>query len=248
MFSLTLMVTSCTTSGIEPDETGAGGKAGYLIGKVTDQKGRGLAGATIFIENTVFKNRGSEVNSSSTGDYQLAMVSGLGQWTVRAYTLTEYHDRVYKMFLHPDNTESFTEEEKPVRNFEWRIQGRTANKSVDLYYGGSAEIYRDINSDIYDTENVAFTFQPVGPLIDGSTGKTLTLQGGKSGSNNHNRIDDIPIGRYKVTAIYKPSGDKLGVRDAWNESEYHDEITIDFMGMEASYRANEIGLGFTNQR
>jgi hypothetical protein len=248
LLALMLCISSCTTpGGVEPGGEDAQGKSGYLTGKVTDQTGRGIADATIFIENTVFKGRGAEVSSSSTGNYQLAMVAGLGQWTARAYTLTRYNDRVYKMFLHPDNADSFTAEEKPVRNFEWKIQGHIPDASLNLYYGGSAELYRDPNSDLYDSENVEFTFQPTGPMIDGSTGKTLKLCGGKNGTNNYNRIDDIPIGRYKVSAVYKPTGNRLRLGDAWNGDDYYDSVVMDFMGTEASYRSNQMGIAFTDR-
>ncbi|TLV03727.1 carboxypeptidase-like regulatory domain-containing protein [Dyadobacter luticola] len=238
---------SCETKDdMQPGGGDGAGKSGYLVGKVTDQNGQGVAGATIYTANTVFKDRGAEVTSSSNGAYKIAMVEGLGQWIAKAYTLAEYNGRVYKMPLHPENSDSFTAEEKPVRNFEWRIQGHMPDKGLNLYYGGSAELYRDLNSNLYDSENVEFTFTPVGPLIDGSAGKTLKLSGGKSGSNNYNRIDDIPIGRYKVSAIYKPTGETLGVRDAWNDYDYYTTITVDFMGTENSYRANQMGIGFTD--
>lgn len=228
-----------------PDGNG-GGRSGYLVGKVLDQRGNGVAGATVFTENTVFKGRGAEVASKNDGTYKMALVEGLGQWIADAYTLVEYNGKVYKMRLHPENTESFAVEEKPVRNFEWRIQGRLPDKSLNLYYGGSAELYPDPNTEIR-SEDVEFSFTPEGKLIDGSTGKNLKLSGGKSGSNNHNRIDDIPIGRYRVTALHKPTGLRLRVGDAWDGDDYFDSVTMEFKGTEASYRANQMGIAFTDR-
>ena len=92
-----------------------------------------------------------------------------------------------------------------------------------------------------------FIFEPVGFLIDGSAGKILKLRCGESGSLNHNIINDIAIGRYKVSAVYKPTGAALQVRDAWNESEYHPNVTMEFFGTENSYRSNQMGIGFTDQ-
>ncbi|SDF73045.1 hypothetical protein SAMN04487996_11246 [Dyadobacter soli] len=237
---------SCTDPGENGAPGGDSGKGGYLVGKVVDQQGKGVAGATVFTENTVFKGRGAEVTTKADGSYQMAVVEGLGQWIVDAYTLVEYNGRVYKMRLHPENTESFSVEEKPVRNFEWKIQGRLPDKSLNLYYGGSAELYADPNSEIR-SEDVEFTFRPDGPLIDGASGKVLKLSGGKSGSNNHNRIDDIPIGRYRVTAVHKLSGQPLRVGDAWDGDDYYESVTMEFKGTEASYRANQMGLAFTDR-
>lgn len=247
-FALMLAISmSCTTDKVDPEERNAGGQNGYLIGKVTNQAGKGIENATIYIENTVFTNRGAQVASSAMGDYKLALVEGLGQWTARGFILTRFNSRVYKTLLHPDNADSFSAEEKPVRNFVWQTQGQVADMSLNMYYGGSAELYRDPNSLINDSENVEFTFIPEGILIDGSHGKTLKLSCGKSGSSNYNIIHDIPIGRYKVTAIYKPTGKALLVSDAWGDGIYRRSVTMEFFGTESSYRANQMGIGYMEQ-
>lgn len=220
------------------------GQSGYLVGRVTNQNGEGIQEATVYIEHPIFKDRGAQVASSAKGDYKLAVVAGLGQWIAKGYVLKEFNGRVYKTLLHPDNANSFSVEEKPVRNFQWKIQGHIPDLSLNMYYGGSAELYRDPNSHISDSENVEFIFTPEGVLIDGSAGKTLKLSCGKNGSNNYNIIHDIPIGRYKVSAIYKSTGAELLVSDAWGDGEYRPTVTMDFFGTEASYRANQMGIGY----
>jgi hypothetical protein len=243
-----LLLSSCTTvEEVDPDGAITNGQAGYLLGKVTDHQGYGVSNATIYIEHPIFKDRGAQTSSSADGKYKLKIVEGLGQWVVKGYVLTKFNGRVYKMLLHPDNSESFTIEEKPVRHFEWKLQGHYPDLSLNLLYGGSAELYPDPNSEIYDTENVEFTFTPDGPLIDGSAGKVLKLSGGKSGTQNKNIIHDIPIGKYKVSARYKTTGKKLLVADVWNEDQYGESITVSFFGTESSYRANQMGIGFTDR-
>ncbi|KAA6439852.1 carboxypeptidase regulatory-like domain-containing protein [Dyadobacter flavalbus] len=242
-----LALISCTGNGeIDPEQNDSDGQSGYLVGKVTDPAGNALPDATIFTENTVYKNRGAEVSSSSDGTYKLSLVAGLGQWTAKGYILKAYNGKVYKINLHPDNTASFTEDEKPVRNFQWKLQGHIADKSLDLYYGGTAELYRDLNSELRDSENVEFTFRPDGPLIDGSGGKVLKLRCGKSGTSGYNLIKDIPIGRYKVSAVYVPTGQSLRVTDAWNDGTYYPEVTMEFYGTDQSYRSNQMGIGYTD--
>ena len=221
------------------------GQSGYLTGKVLNPNGMPLSKATIYIENTVIKNRGAETTTSANGSYKIAMVAGLGQWVARGFILKEYNNRVYKILLDPENADSFTQEEKPVRNFRWKLQGRLPDLSLNLYYGGSAELLKDPNEEgLQDTENIEFTFQPDGPIIDGSQGKTLKLKGGVAGSNNRNRLNDIPIGRYKVSAVYLPTGKALKVKDAWADGNYQSTMIAEFYGTEASYRANQMGIAF----
>ncbi|RYU93838.1 carboxypeptidase-like regulatory domain-containing protein [Emticicia agri] len=237
---------SCTIpEGNEPAPGDGKGQVGYLIGKVTDPSGNPLSKATIYIDNTVFKGRGAEVTSSADGSYKIAMVAGLGQWVAKGYILKQYNGRVYKILLHPENNDSFSQEEKPVRNFQWKLQGQQPDLSLNLFYGGSAELYKDPNEEnMNDTENVEFTFQPDGALIDGSQGKTLKFRGGKAGTQNRNRLIDIPIGRYKVTAVYLPTGKALKVKDAWNDDPYASSAIIEFHGTEESYRANQMGIAY----
>ncbi|WP_157505241.1 hypothetical protein [Dyadobacter beijingensis] len=87
LFICSTLFCACTDPEQETGPEGTNGKSGYLVGKVTDQRGNGVAGATVFTENTVFKGRGAEVTSKNDGSYQMAVAAGLGQWTVDAYTL-----------------------------------------------------------------------------------------------------------------------------------------------------------------
>lgn len=253
-FRLLLLITclaastaSCTTPDNNPSpDPGTGkGQAGYLIGKVTDPSGKPLSKATVYINNTVIKDRSAETSSSADGSYKIAMVAGLGQWLAKGYILKPYNGRVYKLLLDPENDDSFTQEEKPVRNFQWKLQGHVPDLGLNQYYGGSAELYKDPNvEDMNDTENVEFTLTPDDALIDGSQGKILKLRGGKAGTQNRNRLVDIPIGRYKVSAVYLPTGKALKVKDAWNDDPYASSAIIEFHGTEESYRANQMGIGY----
>ncbi len=247
-----LLFSACQPQTVPPDDpdgpidTPTGGKAGYVIGTVTDPQGRPLAGATIYSYNTVVKDRGSEVTSNADGSYRIALVSGLGVWGAKGYLLKTYNGRVYKLPLDPENPDSFTEDEKPVRNFQWRLSGHVPDLSLDLYYGGTVELLRDANADgLRDNENIEFTFTPVGPLIDGSTGQTLKLRAAK---RYDAYLKDVPMGRYTVTAVYKPTGEALRVGDALaDDMAYSPSVTVDFTGRESSYYANMMRIRFTNR-
>ncbi len=241
-----LTLTACDTQPGEEPTPGRTGKSGYLIGKVTDPQGKPLARATIYTDNTVFKGRGAEVTTASDGTYQVQIPGNLGQWVSKGYMLKQYNDRVYKIALDPENPDSFTAEEKPVRNFQWKLTGHVPDLSLDLYYGGTAELFRDPNVEgLQDSENIEFTLIPVGVLIDGSTGKTLKLQSAK---RDRNFLKDIPMGRYQISAVYKPTGKQLLVADAWgDELNYQSSVTLDFVGTESYSRSNTMGIAFSTR-
>jgi hypothetical protein len=256
LWGLLTLTSACQTNGVDPTNNGtdtkpgnntSASKAGYVVGTVTDPQGKPLSGATVYIDNTVYQGRGAQVSSSANGTYQVQLVKGLGQWVAKGYVLKQYHDRIYKLNLDPEDPNSFSEEEKPVRNFQWKLTGHQADLSLDLYYGGTVETFRDPNAnELWDNENIEFTFTPVGPLIDGSTGKTLTLRFKK---RYDSFIKDIPIGRYKVSAIYKPTGEALRVCDVFNDSDYSysSSVTVDFTGRESATRSNMMGIGYTDR-
>ena len=254
LMSSCLAMTACETNPVGPttdnstkpgNSPATGGKPGYLVGTVTDPQGKPLPRATVFIDNTVFKGRGAEVNTATDGTYKVQLVKDLGQWIAKGFILKQYNDRVYKINLDPENPDSFTEDEKPVRNFKWKLTGHIPDLSLDLYYGGTVEMFRDPNAnELRDNENIEFTFVPAGPLIDGSTGKTLTLRAKK---RYDDFLKDIPIGRYSITAVYKPTGEKLRVRNVFEDSDYATSVTADFVGRESATRSNMMGIGFTNR-
>lgn len=249
-----LSLTACETNAVEPGDPTTqpnpdpveSGKTGYVIGRVTDPQGKPLPRATIFTDNTVFKGRGAEVNTASDGTYQIQLVKDLGQWVAKGYILKSYNGKVYKINLDPENSDSFTDGEKAVRDFQWKLTGHVPDLSLDLYYGGTVEMLRDLNAEgLRDNENIEFTFMPVGPLIDGSTGKTMKRRAAK---RYDSYIKDVPIGRYTVTAVYTPTGEALRVGDAWaDEIEYANSVTVDFIGRESAAYTNMLRIRFTNR-
>ncbi|AKD54062.1 carboxypeptidase-like regulatory domain-containing protein [Spirosoma radiotolerans] len=245
-------LTACQTKSPEPGNTAntntaSMGQDGYVVGKVTDSQGKPLPRATVFIDHAVFSGDGPEVKTAADGTYRVQMTDIAGEWIAKSYLLKQYNDRIYKLWLDPENDAPFTAHEKPVRNFRWKLTGHMPDLSLDLYYGGTLELFRDLNANgLYDEENVELTLTPSGPLIDGSTGKVLTLQA-KRGT--YGIIKDIPIGRYTITAVYKPTGEPLRVCNAWDGEnfDYRSSVTLDFVGNESATRFNQMGLGFTNR-
>src|SRR3546814_12056742 len=78
-----------------------------------------------------------------------------------------------------------------------------------------------------DMEDVELTLTPSGPLIDGSEGKTLVLRQGDHYWVQFGYLEDIPIGRYPVTAILKnEAGPRpLRIQDGHPEDQFKPETT-----------------------
>src|SRR3546814_18808349 len=80
-------------------------------------------------------------------------------------------------------------------------------------------------------EDVELTLTPSGPLIDGSEGKTLVLRQGDHYWVQFGYLEDIPIGRYTVTAILKnEAGPRpLRIQDWHTEDAFKPELQIHFI-------------------
>jgi hypothetical protein len=81
---------------------------------------------------------------------------------------------------------------------------------------------------MYDVENIEFTFTPDGPLIDGSTGSVIKAKCGAPRSESYSKINDIPLGRYIVTAKHLPSGKTLKLSDYSKSDNYTFSLAIEF--------------------
>ena len=122
---------------------------------------------------------------------------------------------------------SFAGGEGAVRNFRWKLSGE---KPVPLagYYGGLVNLYNDPNCELWDVENIEFTFTPDGPMIDGSAGMVIKTTSGLPGTDNFKKIPDVPMGRYIVTAKHLPSGKTIKLAHNNGQYNYSNSITIDF--------------------
>ncbi len=219
---LLLLASSC----IEEEAETPQAETGYATGRVVDTQGHPIAGASIFVDNTIFFNSGMSATTDAQGNYKIK--TSIGSWRTYAQIEKEYNGHHFVIDLHPDKADSFAGEEGAVRNFQWKLTGENP-MNPGTFYGGFVYLYRDPDSEMYDVENIDFTFTPVGTAIDGSTLSPFTSRCGAPRTDYYSKIPDVPIGRYTVTATHAPTQTQLQVRHGI-EGTYGMEVTLDFYG------------------
>jgi hypothetical protein len=204
-----------------PPSTGV--TPGYVTGTVVDAAGRPLAGVEVYADNTLYYNTNAIGYTDAQGRYKIDVRQPIGTWRVGAHLKREYNGRTYQLDLHPDTARAFSGADGAVRNFDWRLTGRTPEGGS---YGVATYVYLNWAPGEYvSVGDVEVTFTPVGPLVDGSTGQVgvVRLQG--------NYVSNIPLGRYKVTARWAPQDGRaprpMGVR-LRDANSYTESTTLDW--------------------
>ena len=201
-------------------------ESGYATGKVVDTHGNPLPGARILLDNTVFYASYIDGSTKDDGSYRIKVQPGA--WRAYASFRKTYNGWTYSLQLHPDNIDSF-DDTGAVRNFTWRLEGREPENEYG-YYGGLVKVFTDYGF-YEDMQDVELTLAPDGPLIDGSEGRTLVLRLGDHYWTRPDYLEDIPIGRYTVTAtLENAEGSRaLRIRDWQAEGEFKPRHQFDFI-------------------
>jgi hypothetical protein len=172
----------------------------YIMkGRVTNSAGEPIQGVEVFADNTLLYDSNLVDVTDADGYYRIDL-NGImpSSWQGAAYIETTFEEQYYMIRLESDNEQAFAGVDGAVRNFTWRVRGEIPGGG---YHGALAYVYTNFEwPENYDDSYVKLTFTPQGPLIDGSTGETLVL------SPDGGQINDIPIGRYTVTAQYEEPG------------------------------------------
>ena len=181
-----------------------GGTRGSVSGTVLDGQGKPIEGARIWVKPSLTTGL-VQTRTDETGRYK---ADGLLQipYNTFAWYKTTYRDKTICMRVAPatlNQYDSFVPTDGVVRNFRLRISGPIDDRG-DIYYGGELRVfYQEIPRDAV----VEVKFEPLGPLADGSTGKTLVR------TPKDMMIDDVPVGAYRVTAqVTEASGRKRSAR------------------------------------
>jgi hypothetical protein len=228
-------------------------KKGWVVGTITNSKGKPLSGALVRIGGIIngAGNRGSfETQTDAKGQYKLQVPNGY--YHVNAWYTPKYQGIQASLPLYPVDKDKVKEQfsqDGIVKDFVWKISGPMPVKHPVLdhneYYGGVIIFSgQDINStkvlsDPPAGSIIEFTLTPVGPLIDGSKGKVITRK--KKLSKNlmalnptqkERLVFDIPIGKYKITAkVTEPNKKSRALRMATrNTPTYASTVTVTFHG------------------
>jgi hypothetical protein len=190
-------------------------------GHVTDASGKPLAGAVANADWQLSDDYSLDGTTDANGDYRIALDPPNGSWHMSVVYKTTWNGVDYGFDLAPIDDSNFIGADGGVRDFVWKLTGPTPQG--DSSYGGTVDVYMNFSGEIpIDPQYVKLTLTPDGPLVDGSTGGVVTATG--------DRIDDVAVGRYAVTAAYaepgKPSVDLL-VR-VRNQGEFAPTVTAQF--------------------
>ncbi|TWI06098.1 hypothetical protein IP90_00361 [Luteimonas cucumeris] len=223
---VTLALLGLSACEIQADNTAPRAATGYATGTARDTQGNPIAGAKILLDNSVYY--ASYIHGSTRDDGSYRIKAQPGAWRAYASIRKAYNGKTYTLELHPDNIDAF-DDEGAVRNFTWKLEGRTPENDYG-YYGGFIQLSTDLDFSA-DLDNVELALTPSGPLIDGSPGKSLRLRLGDHYWIDRYQIEDIPIGRYRVEATLKSDeGDRrLRIQDWHTKGEFKPEFQLDFI-------------------
>jgi hypothetical protein len=191
------LLMACANNNAQSNDNYNEVEKGFAKGRVVDTHGKPIAGAKVYVDNTIYFNSGISTTTNADGYYRVQVPPG--SWRVYAAITVTYNGRKFKKIdLHPDNADSFAGADGVVRNFQWKLTGEKPEPLVG-YYGGPVNLFNNpngnmSNGNMYDVENIEFTFTPAGLLIDGSTGTVIKAKCGATRSASYARINDIPMG------------------------------------------------------
>ncbi|RAJ90028.1 hypothetical protein LX87_05554 [Larkinella arboricola] len=211
LLTITLL-TSCTESNEDPAPGPSRPvQAGYVVGKATDAQNKPLANVEVIAYNTL-TNSTIGGRTDAQGNYRIKL-ENLGTWYVKGTATLNYDGGHYALRMHVVDPITFTHSQGAVQNMVLKASGeRTGMYGEDGYYGAKITVLPDMTGDFYDADNAQLTFEPIGPLIDGSMGQTLICK------PDNIYIYDIPVGKYKITATYQPTGQPLLLRAGYGGS------------------------------
>ena len=220
---LAMALAACGASGANTAPTTS---EGFLQGVVHDAQGRALEGVQIFADHTQYYNTNAIGVSDAGGKYRIDVRQPVGSWHATAQLKRSFNGKNYTFALAPDNDNPFAGVQGAVRNFEWKLSGPRLDGLGN--YGGLVTVYKDYGNFNLVMSEVEITLTPVGPLVDGSIGQTITRKLVLTGDGDG--LEDVPVGRYSVTARYVPAGEAprplvIRLRD---QGSYQSSLTADF--------------------
>lgn len=184
---------------------------GYASGKVTNQAGQPLKGATIVVSNTFSYNKTLTTTTNQKGEYSIKLPSGvgIGDWTTSGNFNINYNGKDYSLLLEGDSYTPFSSTNGGKVNFVLKHTGREPSGSSGVYGSYFGAVISSYPGDGADMSKVTITIKPLGPVIDGST--VQTLNAAPLLDADLSWVVNVPIGQYEITA--REGNTPLFIRD-----------------------------------
>ncbi len=231
IYVLLMTLTGCGMAGITNEGQVNGSmrqgdiEPGVLKGRVVDAAGSPIQGAEVVADNQLLYDSNGVVRTNDDGFYRVE--TNIGATFHATGTVTrQYNGQDYTLNLAPDDDGPFAGPSGAIRNFTWKLSGKRADGLG--FYGGKVLFNLDITDPLnpnafLEDEKVQLTLTPDGPLIDGSEGSPIVGMATRNGDGSG--LEDVPIGRYRITADYE--GRPLAVKPR-RGGDYATEVVADF--------------------
>lgn len=170
----------------------------YVVkGYVRDAKDQPIPDIVVYADNTLLYDSNILGVTDESGHYRIELPQIATSWRMGADVTKLFNGKDYTFHLSANKDLPLSGSTGAVRNFTWnKFDGQIY---IYPYFTSSDDSLPE-----FDMSDLEVTLTPVGPLLDGSAGQTITKRGGPiSGGAG---IDQIPIGRYKATARWMPEG------------------------------------------
>ncbi|AHG88438.1 hypothetical protein J421_0901 [Gemmatirosa kalamazoonensis] len=203
---LVVAFVGCSDASTQPaapvGSTGGGSASAYVVtGRVTDAAGRPIAGAEVVANNQLLVAANVVGRSDADGRYRLQLPEIPATWAMSASLLRSYDGNAYRLVLEPSDASTFAGNRGAARDFTWRVQGPRPDGG---FYGSPVIAYHDPENYDLVMEDVELTLTPVGPIIDGSAGRTIVQR--LRATADGDAVVDVPLGRYTIAAREAASG------------------------------------------
>ncbi|MGD8190640.1 carboxypeptidase-like regulatory domain-containing protein [Brevibacillus ginsengisoli] len=201
-------VVSAPTSATKPKPTpapapkplpSAGKVEPYVVkGFLRTAQGKPIPGVTINADNQLFYDSNLGAVTDKNGFYRIQLPHLPTTWIMSTSFSLPYNGKEQKLYLRSDVDQPFASSSGAIRNFT--LKGVVGHIEINPDFWSF-----DDSLPQFEMNDLEVTLTPVGPLFDGSTGKTITTRAMALQTGGHG-VDKIPLGRYKISAIWKPEG------------------------------------------
>ncbi|MBD0378931.1 stalk domain-containing protein [Paenibacillus sedimenti] len=222
-------------------------ESGIVKGRVSDAQGNPIKGAEVVADNQLLYNSNAIAVTDADGYYRIPLGMRATTWLVSARITRPYNGESYTFNLISDNDKPFASDDGAIRNFTWNASGTKPEGCYScqgkvLFYMMDLINPKGSTLPPPNREDVEITLIPEGTIIDGSPGQVITGNG--TNSPDGFGIQDVPLGRYTITARFMPEGEEpvqMMIRKV-REDKYSDSLTTDFTSITSGINRIEIEL------